>query len=348
MVALAVALALVAAGCGTTGPAATVNGSEISADALEAELEAIRGNEAYVEAFEQNTQIPVSGQGDGTFSQALLAEVLRIDIIFRLIRQEVQERGIEVPEPVREQARQQALCQLAFVGGPSEECETRGGPILDAFPEAYQDALVERWADALALDQSLREEASSEEAVDAYFDEHPNRYARTCLSHILVPTEEEADEIRGELEGGADFADLAAARSQDPSSAENGGSLDCQDNLTAFVTPFADAAERADVGELTGPVATQFGWHLILVTERGEAPTLDDVRDAVAQDVAGQSDINGWLDEALSTAEVTVDDRYGTWNQGTGQIDPPAGPTTTSTTAPQPFPSVTVPPGTAP
>lgn len=340
-IAVAVAVALGAAACAGDGPAASVNGTEISADALESELDAIRGNDAYVQAFEQNTQIPVSGEGEGTFSQALLAEVLRIDIIFTLIEQELDERGVGIDEALREQARQQALCQLAFVGGPSEQCEQVGGPVLDAFPDDYQQELIDRWAAALTLDQTLREQAATPEAVEAYFDEHRGRYAETCLSHILVGTVEQAEDLRAELDAGADFAELARTSSSDTGSGAQGGELGCQD-LTTFVTPFADAAERAEIGQVTEPVQTEFGWHLILVTSREPAPALEDVREVVEQDVASRSDINGWLEEAIATAEVEVDDRYGTWNEGTGQIDPPAGPTTTGSTAPSPFPSVTV------
>jgi PPIC-type PPIASE domain len=339
--AVAAAVALLTAGCGDQGPAATVNGRAISADRLESELDAIQGNEAYVDAFEQNTQIPVQGDGDGTFSQALLAEVLRIDIIFDLIRQELDTRGLKVDDTVREQARQQALCQLAFVGGPSEQCEAIGGPVLDAFPDDYQEELVDRWAAALTLDQALREQGGSDEAVEAYYEDHANRYAQTCLSHILVASEEQAADLHEQIQGGADFAELAATASSDTGSAQQGGELGCSD-LTQYVQEFADAAEQAEVGEVTDPVQSQFGWHLILVTSRDPAPPLDEVRDLVAQDVGGQSDINGWLDEALSQAEIDVDDRYGTWNDTTGQIDPPEGPTTTSTAAPAPFPSVTI------
>lgn len=344
-------LALVPAACGGPGPAASVNGREIPADDLEAELDAIQGNEAYVAAFEQNTQIPVRGDGDGTFSQALLGEVLRLDIIFTLIRSELDERGIEVGEDVREQARQQALCQLAFVGGPSEQCEELGGPVLEAFPEDYQEELVDRWAAALTLDQSLRESGASDDAVEAYYEEHADRYAETCVSHILVGSEEQATDLRRQLDEGADFGELAASSSSDTGSAQQEGELGCSD-LTQYVAEFADAAEGAAVGEVTDPVQSQFGWHLILVTSREEPPALDEIRDVVAEEVAGQSDINSWLGEAISSAEVEVDDRYGTWNPTTGQIDPPAGPTTSTTASPAPFPSVTVegdtPTGTSP
>lgn len=338
---VAVLLAVLAA-CGQQDPAATINGREITADELQDELDAIRGNDAYVAAFEQNTQIPVQGDGEGTFSQALLGEVLRIDIIFTLIREEVDRRGLEVDDAVREQARQQALCQLAFVGGPSEECEAVGGPVLEAFPDDYQQELVDRWAAALALDQALRDEGGSDEAVDAYYEQHANRYAQNCVSHILVGSEEQADDLRAQLDEGADFAELAMASSSDTGSAQQGGELPCSD-LTQYVPEFADAAEQAEVGEVAGPVQSQFGWHLILVTSRDPAPPLDEVRELVAQDVGGQSDINGWLEQALGDAEIDVDERYGTWNAATGQIDPPAGPTTTTTRVPSsPFPSVTV------
>ena len=83
-------------------------------------------------------------------------------------------------------------------------------------------------------------------------------------SHILVKTEEEAKKLYDEIKAGKDFADAAAEYSLCPSGAA-GGDLGffCKGMM---VKPFEDAVFALEVGEMSEPVETQFGWHLILLT----------------------------------------------------------------------------------
>jgi peptidyl-prolyl cis-trans isomerase C len=97
------------------------------------------------------------------------------------------------------------------------------------------------------------------------------RGEQVCARHILLDTAEEADEVLAELEAGADFAELAAERSTGPSGPQ-GGDLGCF-GRGQMVGPFEEAVFAAEVGSPAGPVETQFGQHVILVTERQEAGT---------------------------------------------------------------------------
>ena len=85
-------------------------------------------------------------------------------------------------------------------------------------------------------------------------------------SHILVATEEEANNLRNEIINGKNFADVAAEYSKCPSGA-NGGDLGYF-GRGMMVKPFEYAAFELEVGELSQPVQTQFGWHLIEVTDK--------------------------------------------------------------------------------
>lgn len=99
-------------------------------------------------------------------------------------------------------------------------------------------------------------------------------------SHILVPTEAEAKDIITQLQGGADFAKLAKEKSKDPG-ASNGGDLGYFTDGD-MVPEFWVAASKLGKGEYTkAPVKTQFGWHVILVTDKRTkpAPTFDQVKD---------------------------------------------------------------------
>src|SRR4029077_2971553 len=96
--------------------------------------------------------------------------------------------------------------------------------------------------------------------------------------HILVPTEDEAKAILAQLKGGTDFATLAKEKSKDPGSAEGG-------DLGFFakeqmVPEFAEVAFKLDKGQLSDPVKTQFGWHVIKVEDKRvkPAPTFEEVK----------------------------------------------------------------------
>jgi peptidyl-prolyl cis-trans isomerase C len=102
--------------------------------------------------------------------------------------------------------------------------------------------------------------------------------------HILVSSEDDAKAIKTQLDGGADFAAIAKEKSIDPSAKQNGGDLGffTQDKM---VKPFGDAAFALKINEISNPVQSQFGWHIIQVLERRPAakPTLEELTPQIGQ-----------------------------------------------------------------
>jgi len=145
-------------------------------------------------------------------------------------------------------------------------------------------------------------EATYEELV-ADFSPEPEVRAR----HILVETEDEANSIRAEIEGGRDFADAAAEYGTD-GTASNGGDLGFF-STGMMVPEFEEAAFALEEGELSQPVQSQFGWHLIKLEERRvtQAPPLEQVRQQVAQQVLYQS-YEAAIEAIKADVEVTIDD----------------------------------------
>jgi peptidyl-prolyl cis-trans isomerase C len=142
-----------------------------------------------------------------------------------------------------------------------------------------------------------------------YGDVGPTREIRA--SHILLETEDAAAAARAELEDGADFAELAAERSTGPSG-PRGGDLGWFDR-SVMVPAFAEAAFALEVDEVSDPVQTQFGWHVIKVTDERErpAPTLDEVRGELASQL-GREVAMEVLTELRDAAEIVqTDDRPG-------------------------------------
>jgi peptidyl-prolyl cis-trans isomerase C len=108
------------------------------------------------------------------------------------------------------------------------------------------------------------------------------------VRHILVKTKAEADTLHSQLESGADFAKLAKEKSVDPSKERNSGDLGFF-SKEQMVKEFAEAAFAMKKGEtVKTPVKTQFGWHVIRVTDRraGAPPKFDEVKDQLRQKLA--------------------------------------------------------------
>jgi len=104
--------------------------------------------------------------------------------------------------------------------------------------------------------------------------------------HILVATQGEAVDVISQLDGGADFAELAKEKSTGPTG-PNGGDLDWF-SPDQMVAPFANAvANMEDGAHTSAPVQTQFGWHVILREESREStpPTFESIRDTINQQV---------------------------------------------------------------
>jgi peptidyl-prolyl cis-trans isomerase C len=100
--------------------------------------------------------------------------------------------------------------------------------------------------------------------------------------HILVPTEEEAKAVLAELKKGTDFAELARQKSKDPGAAAEGGDLGWF-GKEQMVPEFAEAAFKMEKGQVSEPVKTQFGWHIIKVEDKRTKPVpdFDKVKDQV-------------------------------------------------------------------
>lgn len=123
------------------------------------------------------------------------------------------------------------------------------------------------------IERALDERLTQRRVLDAYNNllQSFEGVKETQASHILVETEEKARELITELEGGADFAELAQEHSTGPS-APRGGDLGYF-TREQMVPEFSDAAFALDVGQYTkDPVQSQFGWHVIKVTDRRDRP----------------------------------------------------------------------------
>ena len=170
-----------------------------------------------------------------------------------------------------------------------------------------QLAALERRIVAETYLERAIEEKVTDDAIKAHYDEiiktnepEPQVHAR----HILLENEEDAKAVIAELDGGADFVELAKEKSTGPS-APNGGDLGFF-NKGDMVAPFAEAAFSMEPGTYSKePVQTQFGWHVILVEEKkdGVQPSLEEIRQQMEAEVTQQA-VQDLIEELRSDAEV--------------------------------------------
>ncbi|SLN21275.1 putative parvulin-type peptidyl-prolyl cis-trans isomerase precursor [Roseivivax jejudonensis] len=160
----------------------------------------------------------------------------------------------------------------------------------------------------LVSEDAIREAYESQFATEAQGTEYN-------AAHILVESEEEAQDVLAALDDGADFAELAQERSTGPSG-PNGGSLGWFGE-GQMVAPFEEAVAGLEAGEVSQPVETQFGWHVIRLNEtrQTEAPALEEVRDQIAQQLQADA-VQARIEELVAGAEV---DR-----SGAESVDPAA------------------------
>lgn len=212
------------------------------------------------------------------------------------------------PPMTPEQRRARALSALIDVRSVAARAEGEGMDDADlqrrvAFlrDRELQNAYLARTIEPSITESLLRERYEQEIGSQPTVEEVRAR-------HILLETEEEARAVIAELEGGADFAELARARSTGPSAA-TGGDLGYF-GPGRMVPAFDEAARQLSVGEFTTePVETQFGFHVIVVEDKRalEPPAFEQVRDQVREVVTRERYVET-LREARSDADVVIED----------------------------------------
>ena len=181
---------------------------------------------------------------------------------------------------------------------------------LDSGP-SFEDRLKYHKRRALRdayYDKSVRNAIPDEDAKKIYDSKIAGMKPEEEIHarHILVATEAEAKEVKERLMKGEDFATVAKEKSKDPSA--EGGDLGFF-GRGQMLKPFEDAAFALKVGEISDPVQTQFGWHIIKVEEKRTRPlpTFDQVKDTIISQLTSQK-AKDTLKQLHDTAKIEIID----------------------------------------
>lgn len=161
------------------------------------------------------------------------------------------------------------------------------------------------------LKQKAKDLVTDAKLKSAYQDSIKNAQEEIHARHILVKTKAEADAIEKELKHGGNFEKIAQEKSEDKSSGMSGGDLGW---FTAdkMVPEFSKAAFALKKGEISAPVKSDFGWHIIKLEDRRQVtpPTFEQEKDHLQQEL-GNKAIGDYVNDLMKDETITVYDANG-------------------------------------
>ncbi|MDA2978930.1 MAG: peptidylprolyl isomerase [Actinomycetota bacterium] len=301
---LLVALAVVVAGCSGATVAATVTGVEI------------QDEDVFPLAGSTDSDIRVSGDAfRGTLTLLVIQRAL--------LQAAAEDFGLV------DLANQPALD--AFLQNiPQAQFDAIRGAVdvgiqAGRDPEASANYIVTGQLIVSSVREALLADPAFLQDVFAQFSEV---LVATCVSHILVASPEEAAAVIDRLAAGEDFAAVAADVSIDTQSP--GGALPCPSSPYPLGPEFGDGVLAAPVGEVSGPLVTEFGFHVLLVTSKDGPESFDDFFADPSRWLPPQlldSGYADWEQRAIDRADISVRSQVGTWvPEAVGISAPPASP----------------------
>jgi foldase protein PrsA len=287
---------LVAAGCGgsdevPTNAVAVVDGSTVTRAALDELL-----TRAKLSYAAQKRSFPKAGTSEYQTlqTQAVAYLVQRQEYASEAEKLGIQVKDTQIAKKVG-QVRKQYFSdnQAKFVQGLKEQGYTEATLREEIRSQLLTEGIYDKVTAAAKV---------TDADVKSYYAKNKANYSvpeSRAVRHILVKTKAEADRIRAELVSGGDFAALAKANSLDPGSKDQGGKLTVSKGQT--VAPFDKAAFSLETNEVSEPVKTQFGYHIIqplAAVKAGSVTPLSQVQDQIRTQLVSQKKndaVNDWV-----------------------------------------------------
>jgi peptidyl-prolyl cis-trans isomerase C len=319
-------LALVLAGCGgddkvPADAVAVVDGEEIAKRDYDALL--AQAKKSYTN---QKREFPKAGSQE---FQTLKNQAVQFLVQREQFEQEAAALDVEITDKQIDARLEQI--QKQYFGGDKKKYEAQ------LKEQGLSDRQVRNDIRAQIVSEKIFEEvtrkvAVTDQQIDAYYKKNQAQYGQPEsreVRHILVKTKAQADDLAGQLRDGADFSALAKRFSEDTGSKANGGKLTISKGQT--VAPFDKTAFALKKNEISTPVRTEFGYHIIQAlgdVKPAKVTPLKDVRDSIRQQLAQEKKneaMTKWVDELKEDYEDKVSYAVG--------FTPPPAPTGTTTTS---------------
>ncbi|MCW2277027.1 peptidyl-prolyl cis-trans isomerase [Heliophilum fasciatum] len=294
-----IVMLFVTAGCGQSQAVATVNGDTITRAELDKRLDRYK-NDIAAQAENEDTRK----------QQMAMLEQQELDRMIdeTLLEQEAKKRNVQITEQQVEE--ELAKTKQSFASDTDYQEALKQSQMTEADVKEMTRMRLMAFA---VYEQVTADVAVTDNEIAAYYQANPERFKtgkQVRASHILLKTEAEAKDVIDQLQKGADFAQLAATRSIDPSAAQNKGDLGFFEQ-SDMVKEFADAAFAMKSGDTSKtPVKSSFGYHVIRVVDSKEPhqQTLEEARDQLKVDLPAEKKetrFTNWFNEMK--AQATID-----------------------------------------
>jgi parvulin-like peptidyl-prolyl isomerase len=293
-------LALGAAGCASASVAATVDTTTIQ-------------DEAVLRLAGQSAD---EGRVDGSaFRESLTYLVLQTALL----------HGAQVDYGIADLSTDQGRAQY-LASASQREKDAIASEVAAGVDQGREQTAVEDFIVTQVGIRSLVRDAivHDDAVIEAAWNEDRDALVTVCASHILVATEEEANDVIARIEAGEDFAAVADEVSLDTESP--GGELPCPTHAFTFVESFANEVATSPVGEVSDPFQTEFGFHVVLVESRDVPASLEELKADPARWIPLQlidAEYSAWLDDAVGRSTVTVRSQIGDWSAQLNVVTPP-------------------------
>jgi hypothetical protein len=294
--------------CGDTfhAPAAVVNGSDITDDELRAGIPLYQ----FLASLEQ------APCGQPIAGESLQKSCVRF-VLSGLVEQEIAlayagRHDISVADRMIDRTIRSLELRLGGHGELVRQLRRQG----TTYPQFRR--LVERLIIVREVVRAVATATIPEKELRQRYEQEKIQFTTLHVAHILVSTREDAQKIAREATP-KNFASLARRNSKDPGSASRGGDLGTVP-ATQLDPDFVNAALSLHPGEVSGPVHTQFGWHVILLKGVDTVP-FQLAKTQLIEQTAGDA-FGTWYRARLRDGSVEINPRYGHMDTTTGQILP--------------------------
>ncbi len=320
---------LVLVGCNAAEPVANV-------DSQAKKIVTFEGGavtQGELDEFAKQSGLDSSMSKDDPQYQAAMQQIMPQLVSIEIAKAYAQEHNITVSD---KQVDQEIAKIKEQVG---EQARSSGQDLSDQ--EAYEQALKQNNITEDQLREDLRENIlpiqkvqervvgnaePSDEEIQNFYEKNKEAQFTTpeqrCVRHILFNKDQEqkAEEVKQQLEDGGDFAKLAKENSQDPGSAAKGGDLGCL-GKGETVPEFEEAAFGAEQDEIVGPIQTEFGYHIIEVTDvkPKQASPLQDVESQIRSQLSTEKqteEFGKWVEKQEKKRDVKYLKGYEPPDQG--------------------------------
>ena len=319
--------------------AAVVHGKKIPIEDVQRELDEFVSTGAYKKLAAQGNQ----GALQREFEQGQLTAMIRRAVLTPA----AEEHGIEITQADVDQAIEE-LITARYQGQRAQLDEEikEQGLTESQFRELMYDQVL---SDSLRIEVTAGVEASAGE-VRAFYEDNRSRFETRRAQHILVAERALAEQLAARLQAANErnvedlFSELAREHSADPASARSGGDLGYHPAGT-FPEPFDETVGRLAEGEVSDPVKTESGWHVIRLMDVRVEP-FERVRDDIVDYLGGPAQDEAWneyLRKLYDEADVEVNPRYGVFDEELFVVVDPDAEDIPAGEAPDPGPSPTLP-----